>query len=213
MVKNTALSGAQASKAHLHKFMKFLASFLLTLLSTAVVAMAQVPVQVGPQNIKVKKINPSVITSPEFRTDVPDKRSPKLKWFEIEVEFDVDKIPKGEVIDELTFKYTVLFNGKLLTGEVTHVNIPNGSDHYSVMYMSPRAIDRATMGAAFTAGMVDNIWVSVERQGQKLATDSLKKTAIPNAAQTPGLLVPKSETPFQVLWWDRYEAVKPAVGH
>jgi hypothetical protein len=24
-----------------------------------------------------------------------------------------------------------------------------------------------------------------------------------------GMLVPKSETPFQVLWWDRYEAVKP----
>jgi len=188
--------------------MKFLASFLLALVSTAGIAMAQVPVQVGPANIKVKKINPSVITSPEFRTDVPDKRSPKLKWFEIEVEFDVDKIPKGQVIDELTFKYTVLFNGKLLTGEVTHVNIPNGSDHYSVMYMSPRSIDRATMGAPFTAGMVDNIWVTVERQGQKLGEDSLKKTAQPNTPQTPGLLVPKSETPFQVLWWDRYEAVK-----
>lgn len=188
--------------------MKFLASFLLALVSTAGIAMAQVPVQVGPANIKVKKINPSVITSPEFRTDVPDKRSPKLKWFEIEVEFDVDKIPKGQVIDELTFKYVVLFNGKLLTGEVTHVNIPNGSDHYSVMYMSPRSIDRATMGAPFTAGMVDNIWVSVERQGQKLGEDSLKKTAQPNVPQTPGLLVPKSETPFQVLWWDRYEAVK-----
>jgi len=189
--------------------MKFFASFLLVLLSTAVVAVAQVPVQVGPNNIKIKGVAPSVVSTPKFQTDIPDKRSDKLKWLEIEVDFDVEKIPTTEVIDELTFKYTLLFNGKLYTGEVTHVNIPVGRDHYSVMYMSPRAIDRATLGKPFTAGMIDNIWVSVERQGQKLATDSVKKNAMPNTPQTAGLLVPKSETPFQVLWWDRYEAVKP----
>jgi len=192
--------------------MKFLASFLCMLLSTALVAMAQAPVQVVPLNLKLKKVSWAEITTPKFQTDIPDKRSDKLKWIEIEVEFDIDKIPDGQVIDELTFKYTVLLNGKLYTGDVTHVNISKGNNRYSVMYMSPRSIERATLGKPFTAGMLDNIWVVVEHQGQKLGQEQIKKVIIPNMPQTTGMLVPKSETPFQVLWWDRYESVKPTLG-
>jgi hypothetical protein len=53
-----------------------------------------------------------------------------------------------------------------------------------------------------------NVWVTVKKQGQKLAEKSLKPGAVRNLQETPGALVPRSETPFQVLWWDRYEAVK-----
>jgi hypothetical protein len=192
--------------------MKLFASFLFALCSTAIVATAQVPVQVGPGNIKIKGVAKAMQNTPEYRTDVPDKRYQKQKWLEIEVNFEVDKlVPKTETIDELTFKYTALINGKLYIGEVTHVNIPEGNDHYSVMYMSPRSLDRAALGKGFNESMIDNVWVTVERQGQKLAVDSLKKGAAqpPNLQQVPGLLLQKADTPFQVLWWDRYEAVKP----
>ena len=59
-------------------------------------------------------------------------------------------------------------------------------------------------------GMVENIKIEIKKSGQLLAEKSLANKPIPNVQQMPGLLVPKSETPFQVLWWDRYEAVKPS---
>ena len=79
-----------------------------------------------------------------------------------------------EEIDELKFKYTVLIEKTLLDGEVTHVNIPAGREHYSVMYVPPRTLLKFTGGRPLTAASIGNIWVSIERQGQKLAEGSLK---------------------------------------
>jgi len=113
---------------------------------------------------------------------------------------------------ELTFKYDVLMNGRLYPGEITYVNIPKGRDRYSVMYMSPRNIDRITGGKQLNAAMIENIWVTISKQGQVLALSSFKEKGklVPNLPQTTGMLLPKSETPFHILWWDRYETVKPS---
>lgn len=157
------------------------------------------------KNIKLNKISPSVLPTPEYTVNIANKRSEALKWFEIEVEFEVNGI---ELVDELTFQYTVMINNKLCPGEVTHVNIPKGNNRYSVMYISPRSLDRITGGKALNAGMVENIWVKVSKSGQLLGQIELKKGPLPNLQQMPDQLVKKSETPFQVLWWDRYEAVK-----
>jgi hypothetical protein len=173
-------------------------------------AQAQVPVPITARNLDVVKIQPAAVTSPDFTVRLTEpKRAEFLKWFEIEVEFEVKGV---ELVDELTFKYDVLINGKLCPGEVTHINIPKGKPRYSVMYISPRNLDRISGGKLFTAAMLDNIWVTISRQGQVLAISSLKgkSMTVPNMAQTPGMLSPKSDTPFQVLWWDRYEAVKPS---
>jgi hypothetical protein len=168
-------------------------------------ASAQAPAPVTMKNVKIKKISPALVSTPKYNVDIPDKRSDLLKWFEIEVEFEVNDIP---LVDELTFNYTVLINGKLCPGEVTHVNIPKGNSRFSVMYISPRSLDRITLGKTLSQGMIDNIWVTVSKSGQKLGEDALKKAPIPNLPQMPDQLVKKGDTPFQVLWWDRYEAVK-----
>ena len=176
----------------------------LGLLSVGAFAQA-LAVPVTRNNIKINKISPSVVSTPEYGVNIPNKRSEALKWFEIEVEFDVKGV---ELIDELTFQYTVMINGKLCPGEVTHVNIPKGNNRYSVMYISPRSLDRITGGKALNQGMIENIWVKVSKSGQELGADSMKKAAVPNLPQMPDQLVKKSDTPFQVLWWDRYEAIK-----
>ena len=160
---------------------------------------------VTKNNIKINKIAPAVVSTPEYGVSIPNKRSEALKWFEIEVEFEVKGV---ELVDELTFQYTVMINGKLCPGEVTHVNIPKGNSRYSVMYISPRSLDRITGGKALNQGMIENIWVKVSKSGQLLGEDALKKAPLPNLPQVPDQLVKKSDTPFQVLWWDRYEAVK-----
>jgi hypothetical protein len=70
----------------------------------------------------------------------------------VEVEFTA----APEFTDELTFKYFILINGKLLIGEVTHVNIATGRQSRSVMYVASPALMRfaavQTRGTQFVTG-------------------------------------------------------------
>lgn len=186
--------------------MKILASLLAALSVATSTAPAQVPVAVGPRNFKIEKIQPSVLSTPEFTfRGTADKRAEYLKWFEIEVEFAVDGV---ELVDELTLEYLVSINGKLCPGEVTHVNVPKGKARFSVMYISPRNLDRLTGGKQLNQGMIDNIWVTISKQGQRLAEKAMVNKAVPNLPRITDMLSTKSDTPFHVLWWDRYEAVR-----
>jgi hypothetical protein len=138
-------------------------------------------------------------------TGGPTKRSKNEKWLEFEVAYDT----APDEIDELTFRFTALVEKKLLTGEVTYVNILKGRDHYAVMYISPKGIARLTGGRALTGAGIENVWVEVSRQGQLLGKESFKPGVPPNVAQVAGLVLRKDETPFAPLFYDRYEAIKP----
>ena len=189
--------------------MKILAFAFAALSTAAFAAPSAVPAVVTARNVKIEKILPAVVGTPEFTiANTPPKRSQLQKWLEIEVEFAVEGV---ELIDELTFKFDVKMNGKLYPGEITHVNIPKGKDRFTVMYLSPRNLERITDGKPLNASMIENIWITISKQGQALAISSLKDKnvkVVPNLPQFPGMLTPKSETPFSVLWTDRYEAVK-----
>ena len=189
--------------------MKILAFAFAALSTAAFAAPSAVPAAVTARNVRIEKILPAVVGTPEFTiANTPPKRSQLQKWLEIEVEFAVEGV---ELIDELTFKFDVKMNGKLYPGEITHVNIPKGKDRFTVMYLSPRNLERITDGKPLNASMIENIWITISKQGQALAISSLKDKnvkVVPNLPQFPGMLTPKSETPFSVLWTDRYEAVK-----
>jgi hypothetical protein len=190
--------------------MKTFAIAFAALTVAALGAPALVPVAVTARNVKIEKISHEAVGTPEFTiTNTKPKRSTLQKWLEIEVEFAIEGV---EMVDELSFKFDVLLGGKLYTGDIAHVNIPKGRERYTVMYISPRNLDRITGGKPFNPAMIDNIWVTISKQGQALAISSIKdktgRLPVPNAQQFQGLLTPKSETPFSVLWTDRYEAVK-----
>lgn len=189
--------------------MKIFALACAALTTAAIGAPALVPVAVTSRNVKIEKISPAVVGTPEYTvTNTTLKRSQPQKWLEIEVEFAVEGL---ELIDELTFRLDVLINNKLCPGELTLVNIPKGKDRYTIMYVSPRNLDRITDGKPLNPAMIGNVWVTISKQGQALAISSWKdKNAkvVPNLPQFPGLLMPKSETPFAPLWSDRFEAVK-----
>jgi hypothetical protein len=187
--------------------MKTFVALCATLLTT-VGAFAQVPTVVTARDLKIDKISPAVTTSPQYNvSNTTDKRSTYLKWLEIEVEFSVDRV---ELVDELTFEYLVEINGKLCPGEISHINIPRGGGRYSVMYIAPRNLDRLTGNKPLTNAMIGNMWVTIKKQGQTLATKSLQPGVPKNLQQFPGLLVPRDQTPFFPLWWDRYEASAPS---
>lgn len=183
--------------------MKTLTLALLSLAGLASSAMAQAVV--SPASIKLGKVEPSFANTPEYQiTGGQNKRYKTAKWFEIEIGYDT--IP--EEIDELTFKFTALIEKKLLDGEVTYVNIGRGKDHYAVMYVSPKALEKLTGGKPLTPASVENVWVEINRQGQILGKASFKPGVPPNLPHIPGLVLNKSQTPFAPLYYDRYEEIK-----
>jgi hypothetical protein len=174
---------------------------------TALACIYQVSAQapVGPGSVKIGKIEPSGVKTPEFQiTGGPQKRSKSGTWLEVEVEFET----KPEDIDELTFNYTIMVENKLLDGSVTHVNIPSGKDHASVMYVAPRALEKLTGGKPLTGASIQNVWIVVSRQGQILDQKAFKPAQIPNLPHLAGMVLNKTETPFAPLFYDHYEAIK-----
>lgn len=193
--------------------MKILSLSLLALAAFATETFAQAPAQVGPGSVKITKVEIAGIKTPEYQiVGGPQKRSKIGTWLEIEVAFDT----KVDDIDELTFNYAVLIEKTLVDGSVTHVAIPKGAEHYSVMYISPRGLEKLVNGKTFTAASIGNAWITVSRQGQILdgpqtnPKAAYKPAPIPNLPHVAGVLLNKNDTPFAPLFYDRYEAIKTA---
>lgn len=183
--------------------MKTLSLITCALAAFALTATAQVPI--GPGSVKLGKVQPAVVKTPEFSlTSGPEKRSKLGQWLEVEVEYET----KPEDIDELTFKFTILFEKKLLDGEVTYINIPKGRDHYAVMYVAPRSLEKLTGGRPITGASIENVFIEVSKQGQVLDKASFRPGAAPNLPHIAGLVLNKDETPFAPLYYDRYEAIR-----
>ena len=185
--------------------MKTFSLFACALAALGLAASAQVGAVVGPGSVKLGKVQPEVVKTPEFNlSSGPQKRSRLGQWLEVEVEYET----KPEDIDDLTFKFTILVEKKLLDGEVTHINIPKGRDHFSVMYVAPRTLEKLTGGKPLTGASIENVWVEVSKQGQILDKQSFRPGVPPNLPHLPGLVLNKDETPFAPLFYDRYEAIK-----
>jgi hypothetical protein len=158
---------------------------------------------------QITKITKNLISTPQFSYNGAQQyqTNQRDRWLEVEVEFSA----APEWTDELTFKYYILFNGKLLTGEVTHINIAAGRANHSVMYISPRTLARFSGNRPITANMFENIAVQITQQGAVKDELSLVRagaqwyTTLP---QVSGFVLNKNETPFAPLYWDRYEQIK-----
>ena len=160
-------------------------------------------------DFQITKITRNLIPTPQFAYTGAAQNQPNQRdrWLEVEVEFRATP----ELTSELTFKYYILFNGTLLTGEVTHVNIPSGRENRSVMYIPPRALARFANNRPITENSCQNIAVQIVQGGAVKAETSLNRAqpqsfdALP---QVSGLVLNKDQTPFAPLYWDRYEQIK-----
>src|SRR6266702_8570472 len=85
----------------------------------------------GASEFQIAKITKNLISAPQFTYTGAEQyqTNQRDRWLEVEVEFTATP----QFTDELTFKYYILFNNNLLTGEVIHVNIPAGRENRSVM--------------------------------------------------------------------------------
>ena len=160
-------------------------------------------------DFQLTKINRNLISTPQFAYTGAQQypTNQRDRWLEVEAEF----IAAPEFTEELTFKYFILLNGRLLTGEVTHTNIAAGRENRSVMYVSPRVLARFMGRNPVTPNAVQNIAVQIVQQGTVKDELSLARAApqwyagLPHAS---GFVLNKNETPFAPLYWDRYEQIK-----
>jgi hypothetical protein len=185
--------------------MKILLFSLAGMVALAAAAHAQTVVPPGA--VKLGKPQPAGIKSPEYQiASGPQKRYKIGTWLEIEVPYEtlMDDIP------ELTFDFTAGVAGKLLDGSVTYINIPKGKDHYAVMYITPRTLDKLTGGKTLSAADISNVWLEVKSQGAVVDRIAMKPEAIPNLPHLTGLVLNKNQTPFAPLYYDRYETIKTA---
>jgi hypothetical protein len=176
------------------------------LLSAILIANAQ---NRAASEFQLTKITNNLITAPQFTYSGAEQyqTNQRDRWLEIEATF----IAAPEFTDELTFKYYVLVNGKLLTGEVTHTNIPAGRENRSVMYVSPRTLARLMNNRPLVPTAIQNITVQIVQQGAARDELSLARAQpgwFANMPQISGSILNKNETPFAPLYWDRYEQIK-----
>lgn len=196
------------------------------LLATLCALSFLLPAAAQPANtdFAISKITPDLVTTPEYNVSFGPKNKKVAKnkdFLEVEVSFDWQpRDKKPEFLDELTFNYYILLNNKsrenpegtLLTGSVTHIAIPQAKALNSVMYVSPRTLERFFEGKSpgtASAAVVD-VGVTITKQGQLVAEASWKGRGQwwTQLQQVPGYVLNKNETPFAPLAWDYYEAIK-----
>ena len=165
--------------------------------------------QTRAADFQLTKITKNLVSTPQF-TYTGAQQYPtnqRDRWLEVEVEFAATP----DFTDELTFKYFILINGKLLTGEVTHVNVAAGRTNHSVMYVSPRALARFVGNGGVTPNAIQNVAVQIAQKGAIKDELSFNRTPGQWYAGLPavtGFVLNKNETPFAALYWDRYEQIK-----
>jgi hypothetical protein len=182
---------------------------LIILSATVLFIPSAVFAQARGSDFQLTKITKNLISTPQFTYSGAQQyqANQRDRWLEVEAEFAA----APEFTDELTFKYFILINGKLLTGEVTHTNIAAGRENRSVMYVSPRALARFNANRPISPVTVQNIAVQIVQQGAVKDELSLVRapaqwySTLPPAA---GSVLNKNETPFAPLYWDRYEQIK-----
>lgn len=191
---------------------------LATLLGSPLQAQQQVQLKVG--DIDVGKMEYDAQKTPSFQAgDVKGKNIPNPRdWLELEVEFRVKGDP-ATVVKELLFRYYIGFKdqtgaARILTGDVKHINIVPGEDSFSAVYVSPSTLGEITGDfRRFQPNSVEAVGVEIIYNGVIVGGKSSMSGARAKfweaAGTQPGVLS-RADTPFALLWIDRYADVEKA---
>lgn len=176
--------------------------------------------------VDVKGLKSAEQQTPQIQaSNVKDKVWRPKKWLEVDVDFEAKKMKTAAdtstIIDALEVKYFVALNkadktGKFyaFTATVQYANVPaRGAvdKNHLLMFVSPSAMSRILEKADFS-GQSDIKALGVEfyHGGELCGWDSsMGKTAagrwwadMTKFTALDGMLLPKSKTPFSVLWGD-----------
>ncbi len=163
------------------------------------------------------------IPSPEVQTGKAKSFKPK-DWLEVETGIKIPAMnadqKKSGFINQVTVKWYVAVknpDGKgviKLSKTINHINVPIDEEIFSSVYMSPSALKRLTGKDKAGKGAVAAVGVEVLVDGEKVGQGAVKeKEGWWNAGSLSDMsdkfpLLNKDETPFSMLWWDRYAEIQ-----
>ncbi|MDF1824485.1 MAG: hypothetical protein P1U68_07570 [Verrucomicrobiales bacterium] len=190
----------------------FIATFVFLISSSFLQAQQPVQLQVG--DVDVKKMEVEAQKTPNFQAgDVKTKSVPNPRdWLEVEVEFSV-KGNSDQVVPELLFRYYIGFkdqsgSGRVLTGDIKHINIVPGEETYSAVYVAPSTLGEITGDFRnFREGAVEAVGLEIYYNGVIVggkSTESGSRAKFWQALGTQPGVLGRDETPFALLWIDRY---------
>jgi hypothetical protein len=181
----------------------------ISLLIGALVLTGSVYAQNRRSDIQLTKISRELILTPDYNYAGAEKfRESHDRWLKVEVQFAA----APEFTDEVTLKYYILIGGKILTGEVTHVNVLAGRELYSCMYVPPHALAYVLGNRPPNTTSVENVAVQVFQKGEvkdELSMVRARPQWFTSLPALSGFVLDKSETPFAPLFWGYYEQIKP----
>jgi len=179
------------------------------------------------QAVKVTSEKPSFEDLPS-PTDFGGAKSKSFKqkdWLEVEtkLKFQMAPSPKSMTLERMTVKWYIAVKNPeksgtflLLTKDIEYVNIALEEDVFSSVYLSPASIKRLTGSDRAGKSSVEYVGFEVLVNGEKLASDTNKgqvgwwNAASDKISRTDTVpLLSKKETPFSVMWWDRYAEEAP----
>ncbi len=128
------------------------------------------------------------------------------QWLIIDVDFGSDL----EWADDIQLKFFVLIgerasDAKLLTGQLSLLNVEKGSRHFAAMFVHPSTLKR------YGRGKVKAVAVQLFHQNRLMAQESDPKTKQrwwEQYSPSPGFLLTPAESPWSVLGHERYEAIR-----
>lgn len=185
---------------------------LATAILSALYLTASFPVSAQQaDNVAIKKIEASKVETPEYQLTHNSMKGRSRNWYRLVTQYDTD----AQWTDELSFTYYVLVKNKdpkgpprtLFRGKVTYVNIEKGRGHKSDVYMHPSTLARY--------GDVEAVAVLIESGGRLVSSESLpasNKRWWEQLSPVDGMVLNRMQTPFAMINFDDYEAVKPAAG-
>ena len=175
----------------------------------------------------VDKVNVEIQKTPQFNVqNVKEKRFTPKDWLEIEVDCKA-KLAKDEkdrnkkAYDKVEFKYYAYLSGnadskknRVITGEVTHVNVPIDQEIHSVMYISPATVLKITEGTKPVAKTMVEAWgvavfINGEEVGRKTSKTNKEWWKDPGLPPQEAAMLDKTKTPFAPLWYDFHLEVAP----
>ncbi|HVJ46864.1 MAG TPA: Amuc_1102 family pilus-like protein, partial [Luteolibacter sp.] len=177
------------------------------------------------QAVKVDVEKPTFddLQSPSEFGGTKSKNFKPKDWLEVEAKMKVQMSPEppSKTLDRLTVKWYVAVKNPdkagtflLFSKEVEHVNIPVNEEVYTSVYLSPASIKRLTGQDKAGKNAVEFVGFEILVNGEKKAAETNKSqvgwwnTASDKISRSETVpLLNKKETPFGVMWWDRYAEV------
>ena len=146
-------------------------------------------------------------------------------WLEVETKLKVQMspAPKSQTLERMTVKWYVAVKNPeksgtflLLTKDIEYVNVALEEDVFVSVYLSPASVRRLTGSDKAGKSSVEFVGYEVLVNGERVASETNKGPAnwwtvasdkISRSDTVP--LLNKKETPFGVMWWDRYAEIAP----